>query len=225
MRICRRFTLIELLVVVAIIAILAALLLPSLGRAWDVARRSSCGGNLRQQGFAVFSYSNDYSGYLITRAYSSSGTGVMHWLWRVQLAPYLNMAPGVPYYWTKGAFKCLSCRLKPSDAGYGGGYGWNRFVGDCDDSAFYPRLKLHTLKELPETIFIADATDLNVSGEFNYVSVQYTTDGRAIGRRHQNGANVLWGDGHMEWAPYSKLIGGKDLGGSVDADYYFATKR
>jgi prepilin-type N-terminal cleavage/methylation domain-containing protein/prepilin-type processing-associated H-X9-DG protein len=58
------FTLIELLVVVAIIAILAALLLPTLARAKENGRSINCISNLRQLEICWQMYADDYAGVL-----------------------------------------------------------------------------------------------------------------------------------------------------------------
>jgi prepilin-type N-terminal cleavage/methylation domain-containing protein len=58
----RAFTLVEMLVVIAIIAILAALLLPALGRGKESARSVSCMNNLHQLALATCAYTMDASG-------------------------------------------------------------------------------------------------------------------------------------------------------------------
>jgi len=52
------FTLIEVLVVVAILALLLAILLPSLGRAREITRSTQCLSNLRQMAIAAYGYAS-----------------------------------------------------------------------------------------------------------------------------------------------------------------------
>lgn len=90
----RGFTLIELLVVVAIIALLIAILLPSLGRARKISQLTVCQSNMRAfyQGFAM--YASEYNDVVLTGA-DGGQPGRTNWLWKGNGAA-TNFETGVP---------------------------------------------------------------------------------------------------------------------------------
>ena len=124
----RRFTLIELLVVIAIIAILAAMLLPALGRARETAKRIDCVGRLRQQGMAFGMYLNDNKDYYPTNL------GTTGEAWYQKIAQYLGLK-NETYYKRTTPLVCPNTPNPPRVGTsttvcpmYGGAYGCNAAI-------------------------------------------------------------------------------------------------
>jgi prepilin-type N-terminal cleavage/methylation domain-containing protein/prepilin-type processing-associated H-X9-DG protein len=92
----RAFTLIELLTVIAIIGILAAIIIPTVGKVRETARASQCVSNLRQIGMGIQLYIQDnqqrFPGPLFTAQgpnFSPTATG-LHGSLAVFLQPYIT---------------------------------------------------------------------------------------------------------------------------------------
>ena len=106
----KAFTLIELLVVIAIIALLVAMLLPTLKKARELAHRAVCRGNERTIAMACLAFAEDNNGYGPIESGQEAPT------FHNQLAPYWGQHPNkfmTP--WSKqpwfGSTGCPSFRL------------------------------------------------------------------------------------------------------------------
>jgi prepilin-type N-terminal cleavage/methylation domain-containing protein/prepilin-type processing-associated H-X9-DG protein len=89
----RAFTLIEVLIVVALIGLLVSMLLPSLGKAKQLAARTVCANNLHQLNIAMTLYTQQYEVY--PAAQDPMSTSPFYWLWmgrgwRPLLAPFFD---------------------------------------------------------------------------------------------------------------------------------------
>jgi prepilin-type N-terminal cleavage/methylation domain-containing protein/prepilin-type processing-associated H-X9-DG protein len=141
----RAFTLIELLVVVAVIAILAALLLPALGRAKARTRTTVCLNKQRQWALALMMYADDHDGEIPRESYLPGGTVVNIWV-NIQSALSRNV-------W----YNALPPEMKVDSAVH---YGPSSFTPDFYDRAnmFHcPEAAFPAHAELDATVFFSIA--------------------------------------------------------------------
>jgi len=198
------FTLIELLVTIAIIAILAAILLPGLRTAKEQAKKMACSGNLKQFGLANFSYAQDNNDWPPI-SYTNGQ------LWDYQLMPYINYPQTTAEADNKSGysiFHCPSALPNPSYKAYRScGLAYNKYLccGHSNYISYWTRLsRIETPSKTllivdmgygsPEHEFITFQGPNNIPWVADLAS-QYI---KYISYRHLNKTNVLFVDGHAQ---------------------------
>jgi prepilin-type N-terminal cleavage/methylation domain-containing protein/prepilin-type processing-associated H-X9-DG protein len=207
------FTLIELLVVVAIIAILAALLLPALSRAREQSKRALCASNLHQVGIALHLYADDNNGWFPATAVTwvggtecyGSGTGRLGGL---LVQPPSGFNPAGPLRDPKVLF-CPSQRafVYPDSTTPPGQLGWARDASGYRNMGYFMIL----IQPTDPSAYAARANE-RTSEPANRVMLMdfgwsaWANAGLAIGQRsHPGGNNVLYLGGQVRFVSAAKI--------------------
>jgi prepilin-type N-terminal cleavage/methylation domain-containing protein/prepilin-type processing-associated H-X9-DG protein len=189
----RAFTLLELLTAVAIIAILAALLLPALQSGYGKAKRVACGSNLKQSGVAFHAWAHDHND-LFPMQVSTNQQGTL------EFAQQTRVNPDVSF--TFRHFQALSNELVvakvlvcPAD----------RQRSPANDFASLQNENVSYWIN-PDAAFghidspVAGDRNLRTSGRTAWAFIQMSAESRAEFTADQHGyrGNALFGDGHVE---------------------------
>jgi prepilin-type N-terminal cleavage/methylation domain-containing protein/prepilin-type processing-associated H-X9-DG protein len=207
------FTLLELLVVVAVIALLAAMLLPALSRAKQSAWQVYCGNNLRQLAMATQLYWHENDNEAFRWREGQIDGGDLYWFGWLERGPEgmreFDVTRSVlwPYLQSGGIELCPSFnygysryKLKATGASYG--YGYNIHLSSPADQ---PPVKVSSIRRPSTIALFADCAQINtfqppatpanpLLEEFYYINRYEPT----AHFRHLKQVNIAFMDGHVD---------------------------
>lgn len=211
-RSARAFTLAELLVVVGIIALLIAILLPSLARAQRLARATACASQMKQIAVGTLMYAQDHGGRWPRSTHSALPHRVMPWGYA--LSPYLGSGPytGPSAAWDKlftGLYRC------PEDDRAGRwSYGKNVWfelnsaeVGEIDGVASGPTYTRVSAVPRPSATVLYG--ELGSGSMADHVMAHFWYLGGAPevdASRHGKTSNYAYADGHVASGTFGSVF-------------------
>lgn len=207
------FTLIELLTVIAIIGILAAILVPVVGKVRNSARQTQCLSNLRQIGLAFTSYANDNRDRWPLPSETIGGTTYQFSRVLFRYVYPNAQADVAPAELLETVFTCPSAteeltqsfNLNPTNS-HVRGYAMNNYAGrpgDVSGTGYttdtYPRTP-RLVREPSRQMLCIEATIATVG-----THAQTGTRIRQGAARHVDKLNVLYADYHVSTMAISQV--------------------
>jgi prepilin-type processing-associated H-X9-DG protein len=225
------FTLVELLVVIGIIALLISILLPALSGAQQRAYRLKCSSNLRQIGQGLLLYANDNRG-VYPRTPANTGTGFTCFTGAAAIDPFGPDGPN-PNDVSAALFLLVrNCDLNPEVFTCPSA---NQEKDTLNNQPSSKRSNFTSERNLSysyanpypaePTVGLGYKLNGNVAADFaiaadrndgdavlTVVSNSAASEQRKINSRNhdQDGQNVLFNDGHVEWSAHSFVGANRD---------------
>lgn len=210
----RAFTLVELLIVIAIVAILAALLLPALSKGKTQAQSAVCKNLLKQIGIGLKMYASDYGWYPPLAQRNDPAVC------------FDRLYPYFPVHWTNASWNCpvyiahngivSSEMVETNSTGISYSYNWLGIGGGArgTEPLGLGHLPQNSAKELvivatSEMYAVADARCIigqSFTGVAGCIKMSpYELDNETEAP-HGNGYNMLFVDGHVGWVKRNDFL-------------------